>query len=151
MVGRHDDINELPIAEFAFPGPLRDQLVAAILDGRKTSTTSLLVEYQVEDEPLPQPGQSSRVIDSQGVPVAIITVTSVSVGRLDEVSLDHVIDEGEGYFTRDQWRRAHEAYWHSREYREALGDPEFVVSDDTLTVYERFRVIDRLSSSLPPE
>jgi hypothetical protein len=26
---------DLPIAEFAFPGPLRDQLVAAILDGTK--------------------------------------------------------------------------------------------------------------------
>ena len=36
----------LPLAEFAFPGPLRDALVAAILDGTKTSTTSLAVDLQ---------------------------------------------------------------------------------------------------------
>jgi hypothetical protein len=30
---------DLPIAEFGFPGPLRDQLVTAILRGAKTTTT----------------------------------------------------------------------------------------------------------------
>jgi uncharacterized protein YhfF len=29
---------DLPVAEFAFPGPLRDQLVAAILAGTRTTT-----------------------------------------------------------------------------------------------------------------
>jgi hypothetical protein len=29
-------------AEFVFPGPLRDRLVAAILDGSKTTTTGLV-------------------------------------------------------------------------------------------------------------
>ncbi|WP_281268302.1 hypothetical protein [Arthrobacter livingstonensis] len=42
------DHSKLPIAEFAFPGPLRDQLVAAILDGFKTSTTGTVLEYEVE-------------------------------------------------------------------------------------------------------
>ena len=37
-----------PIAEFAFPGPLRDRLIAAILDGTKTSTSSTLLEYSTE-------------------------------------------------------------------------------------------------------
>ncbi|MFC4496634.1 hypothetical protein ACFPA8_21115 [Streptomyces ovatisporus] len=32
----------LPRAEFAFPGPLRDRLVAAVLDGTRTATASLL-------------------------------------------------------------------------------------------------------------
>jgi hypothetical protein len=36
-------MTELPTVEFAFPGPLRDRLVAAILDGTKTSTTGLLI------------------------------------------------------------------------------------------------------------
>jgi hypothetical protein len=44
---------DLPIAEFAFPGPLRDQLVAAILAGEKTTTTGLVAEYEREGEPLP--------------------------------------------------------------------------------------------------
>jgi hypothetical protein len=32
--------DDLPVAEFAFPGPLRDQLVAAILAGEKTTTSA---------------------------------------------------------------------------------------------------------------
>ena len=39
--------DELPIFEFAFPGPLRDQLVAAVLDGSKTTTTARY--YAVDD------------------------------------------------------------------------------------------------------
>lgn len=32
----------LPPAPFAFPGPLRDALVAAVLSGAKTTTTGVL-------------------------------------------------------------------------------------------------------------
>jgi hypothetical protein len=35
------EAGRLSVGEFAFPGPLRDQLVAAILDGTKTTTTGL--------------------------------------------------------------------------------------------------------------
>ncbi len=38
----------LPPAEFASPGPLRDSLIASILSGAKTTTTSLLIEYAVD-------------------------------------------------------------------------------------------------------
>ncbi len=57
---------ELPVAEFAFPGPLRDQLVAAILSGGKTTTTGLLADYEREGEPLPRPGLRQAVVDSAG-------------------------------------------------------------------------------------
>ena len=36
----------LPVAEFGFPGPLRDLHVAAILDGTKTTTTGLVADYE---------------------------------------------------------------------------------------------------------
>ena len=47
---------KLPPIEFAFPGPLRDRLLDAIQSGLKTSTSSLLREYEVGDEPLPTVG-----------------------------------------------------------------------------------------------
>lgn len=50
------DYSALPVCEFAFPGPLRDQLVAAVLDGSKTSTTATLIEYAIEQEDLPVAG-----------------------------------------------------------------------------------------------
>lgn len=52
----------LPKAEFAFPGPLRDRLVAAILDGSKTATTGLLTEYEHDGERLPCDGHLATLV-----------------------------------------------------------------------------------------
>jgi len=103
-------IEDLPVAEFAFPGPLRDQLVAAILDGSKTTTTSLLAEY--DGEPLPKPGQRFAVPDSGGQRVAVIETIAVRVLRLAEVDLAHALGEGEGYTSVAGWRAAHEPFWY---------------------------------------
>ena len=134
-------LDDLPVAEFAFPGPLRDQLVAAILSGAKTSTSGLVVAYEREDEPLPVVGQLSAVVDSAGRRVAAIEVTEVRVVRLADVDLRHALDEGEGDRSVAQWRAGHERFWHSAEMRAVLGDPEFTVDDDTLVMAERFRLV----------
>lgn len=129
---------DLPVAEFAFPGPLRDQLVAAIVAGDKTTTTGLLANYEYENEPLPRPGLRQVVIDSAGNPVTVIETTAVRVMRLAEVDLAHALGEGEGYLSVAQWRAGHEHFWHSAELRGSLDDPEFTVSDDTLVVAQTF-------------
>lgn len=139
-----DELESMPKAYFAFPGPLRDKLVGAILDGRKVSTTGLVAAYEAEREPLPQAGERSVVVDSAGRPVAVIEVTSVAVVPLVEVDLAHAVDEGEGNTTVASWRRDHEAFWHSDELRAAVGDPAFTVDDSSLVVLERFRVVERL-------
>jgi uncharacterized protein YhfF len=131
---------DLPVMEFAFPGPLRDQLVAAVLDGSKTTTTSLLTEYEGAGEPPPAPGRRHAVADSAGHLVAVIETTAVRVLRLAEVDLAHAVGEGEGYATVAEWRAAHERFWHSPEMRAELGDPGFTVDDDTLVVAEVFRL-----------
>ena len=132
---------DLPVIEFAFPGPLRDQLVAAILTGEKTTTTGLLADYERENEPLPAPGRRQVVIDSAGRPVAVIETTAVRVMRLADVDLDHAQGEGEGYASVAEWRAGHERFWHSAEVRQELGDPAFTVGDDTLVVAQEFRLI----------
>jgi uncharacterized protein YhfF len=133
---------DLPVAEFAFPGALRDQLVAAIVAGGKTTTTGLVAEYEKEGAPLPEPGLRQVVVDSAGNPVAVIETTSVQVMRLGDVDLAHALGEGEGYASVAEWRAGHERFWHSAPMREALGDPEFTVDDDTLVVAEVFRVVE---------
>ncbi|HTZ28002.1 MAG TPA: ASCH domain-containing protein [Streptosporangiaceae bacterium] len=142
-------LEDLPAAEFAFPGPLRDQLVAAILDGSKTTTTGLVADYEHEGEPLPQPGQREAVVDSAGDRVAVIETTAVRVIRLGDVDLAHALGEGEGYGSVAQWRAGHEQFWHSAEMREALGDPDFAVSDDTLVVAQTFRLLGTWEGSPP--
>ncbi|OWA09149.1 RNA-binding protein [Streptomyces sp. CS113] len=135
------DPDALPRAEFGFPGPLRDRLVAAILDGSKTTTTGLVADYAHEGEPLPRAGRREAVVDSRGLPVAVIEVTEVRVVPLADVDLAHVVDEGEGCTSVAEWRAEHERFWHGAQLRAALGDPEFTVDDTTPVVLERFRVV----------
>jgi uncharacterized protein YhfF len=135
------DLDDLPRAEFAFPGPLRDQLVAAILSGAKTSTSGLVLGYERENEPLPVVGQRSVVVDSEDRRVAVIELTDVRVVRLADVDLQHALDEGEGDDSVAQWRARHEVFWHSAEVRAELSDPGFTVDDDTLVLAQRFRLV----------
>lgn len=134
-------LDGLPAAEFAFPGPLRDRLVAAILSGAKTSTSGLMLDYESENEPLPRVGQLSAVLDSAGRRIAVIEVTEVRVVRLADVDLQHALDEGEGYDSVQEWRSGHEEFWYSAEVRAEMGDPNFTVDDDTLVVVERFHLV----------
>ena len=142
-----DDFSELPRSEFAFPGSLRDRLVSAILDGRKVTTTSLALEYEMKHETLPCVGQRSIVVDSLDQPVCVIETVDVLIVPLGEVGYQHVIDEGEGHATVSEWRKGHENFWRSEEMRFSLGGAAPILDDSTLVVLERFRVVERLRST----
>ena len=81
------------------------------------------------------------VIDSAGNPVTLIEIVAVRVVRVGDVDLAHAIGEGEGYASVADWRAGHEAFWHSAEMREYVGDPAFTVHDDTLAVAIEFRLV----------
>lgn len=132
--------HDLPVVEFAFPGPLRDSLVEQVLSGSKTATTGVHAEYEVSGEPLPTVGLRQSVIDSNGSIVGVIETVGVEITRLADVSLDHALAEGEGHATVEEWRRAHERFWLSEQMLEILG-AGFVVDDDTLVVLEQFKVV----------
>lgn len=142
------DLPRLGVGEFAFPGPLRDQLVAAILTGAKTTTTGLLADYELDAEPLPRPGDRQVVIDSAGRPVTLIEIVSARVVRVGDIGLPHATGEGEGYRSVAEWRSAHDRYWHSSQYRRYRGDPAFTVDDDTPAVAQEFRVVGDSSLDL---
>ena len=134
------DVRNLSKDEFAFPGPERDRLVEAILDGRKTATTSLMAEFIHDHEPLPSSGRRTVLLNSDDQPVALLRYVSVSVTRLGLVTLQHVLNEGEGYKTLTEWRKIHESFWTSENMLQALDDPDFTVDDQTLVVLETFYV-----------
>ncbi|MDA4893848.1 ASCH domain-containing protein [Microbacterium resistens] len=131
----HED---LPLSEYAFPGPLRDLLVGAILAGDKTTTTFLVREIEVGVETMPTVGERFSVIDSDGRHVGIETIEEVRLARIADIDLEHAIGEGEGYTTVAEWRTAHEGFWHGEQYRAFIGDPEFRIDDDTMAVLVRF-------------
>lgn len=88
---------------------------------RRPRRPGLAADYEHENEPLPGPGLRQVVVDSAGLPVAVIETTAVRVIRLADVDLNHALGEGEA---------GHEQFWHSAEMRQALGDPGFTVGDD---------------------
>ena len=135
---------DLPVSEFAFPGPLRDKLVAAILSGEKTSTTGLYEENVRTGEVLTTVGERSAVLDSREERVAVIETTEVIVKRMGDVDLAFAIEEGEGFETVAQWREAHVRFFESADLAAILGDPPVVVDDETLVVCERFRLIETI-------
>ena len=133
--------------ELGFAGtPLRRQLVDAVLRGEKTATAGLLVDYEREGEPLPSVGDRSLLLDDGDVGVAVVEVTDVRVLRVADCALAFARDEGEGFESVAAWREAHERFWrdYADEIRAYLDDPGWDVTNDTLFVAERFRVVERL-------
>jgi uncharacterized protein YhfF len=116
--------------------PLRRQLVDAVLRGEKTATAGLLADYESEAERLPRVGERSILLGFDDERVALLETTEVRVLRAGDVDLAFARDEGEGFETVADWRRAHEEFWSETE-----------VGDDTPIVAVRFRVVERRSSS----
>jgi uncharacterized protein YhfF len=134
------DPGDLPAVELAFPGPVRDSGVAAILAGRKTALTGLLQILEHAAEPVPEAGQRFSVLDSAGQSAAVIELTEVRVVPISEVDDDYALAEGRGYADAAEWRRAHEDFFRSEGIAEFLGAAP-TIDDDTLVVTERFRLV----------
>ena len=124
-------------------GGLGDRLLAAVLRGEKTATSSLVVEY-LSGEPLPRVGHRPKLIDHAGNSHGTIETVRVRIIPLDEVGDDVASDEGEDFVDADEWRRAHEAFW--RETIELIradaDDPAWELRDSEPVVVEWFRLAD---------
>ena len=111
---------------------LRRKLVDAVLRGEKTATAGLAEDHAPHtDEPLPKAGDRWALVDFDDEPVAVVETTEVRVLRAGDVDLAFAVDEGEGFETVAHWREAHERFWSDRR-----------ITDDTLIVAERFRVVE---------
>ena len=121
---------------------MRDKLTALAFGGGKVVTSDLLANYQIEGEPVEQPGDISILLDSDERPVAMIEDVRSTVIRLADMTDEDAIDEGEGYADAAAFRVSHEDHWSAfiDEVRDGLGDPTFTITDDTPIVVERFRI-----------
>jgi uncharacterized protein YhfF len=100
-----------PAWAFGDTPALADELLALVLDGSKTATTSPWWEYETDDEPFPQVGQLSILLDGAGEPRCVIETTEVTVAPMDEVDASFAHAEGEGDRTLATWREDHEHYF----------------------------------------
>ena len=115
---------------------MADELGALIADGTKTATCSALWEYEAEDEPLPQVGLKTVVLDGKGDPLCIVETTEVEVRPYEEVDAGFAYEEGEGDRSLEYWREAHWRFF-SRTLPNIGKEP----TTDMPLVCERFRVV----------
>ncbi|QVY63488.1 ASCH domain-containing protein [Cytobacillus gottheilii] len=108
-----------------------DCLADLVVEGKKTATTSGHVFYELENEPLPQAGEYSIVLNSSDEPVAIIKIDSVEVLPMDEVSEEFALAEGEGDY--GFWWEAHENF-----FKNELKTYNLEFTPNMVVVCERF-------------
>lgn len=118
-----------------------DRLLELVLAGTKTATASALWDYEAGDEPLPEPGEMSIILDGRGHPRALVVTTEVRVVPFDQVDEGHAFAEGEGDRSLAYWRRVHRDFF----MEHAAHDRGFV--DDMPVVLEHFTVLVPSSGS----
>lgn len=125
-------------------GGLGDRLIAAVLRGEKTATSSTAVEYLGGEDPLPRVGERLALTDHAGGVHGVVETTRVTIVPMDEVGDDVARDEGEGFTDAAAWRAAHAAFWHeiTEEIRADCGDPTWVLRASEPVVVEWFRLVE---------
>jgi len=111
---------------------MADELGLLVRDGPKRATTSLLAEYEDDDEPIPSVGDLSIVLDGRGDPLCVIRTVEVEVRAFGLVDDAFAWVEGEGDRSLAYWRDAHIRFFASQDRP---------VDDDTPVVLETFELL----------
>ena len=117
-------------------GEAADKLADLVKAGIKTATCSAYDLYEAEGEDLPQPGETSVILDSVDEAVCIIRTTRVYVVPFDEVTAEHAFREGEGDRSLTYWREVHESF-----LKEELSSIGRTFDGSTRVVCEEFEVV----------
>lgn len=125
------------IAEYFCADEYNANQCAKLIDqGIKTASCSLKQGYEIEDEPLPQVGRLTVVLDWQENPVCIVKLTQVDICSFDQVTPEFAYAEGEGDRSYQWWHDAHVKFF--THYAQQIG-AEFDTSSDL--VLERFEKV----------
>lgn len=138
-----DPAAEPPAWSFADTPRLADELLQAVLDGRKTGTSTSMLELTDDGEPVPQPGELSIVLDGAGAPRAVIRTTAVRIAIFDDVDAEFAASEGEDDLSLAAWRDGHERYFRRVLERRGLSVDDVGALE---VVLERFEVVYSESS-----
>jgi len=114
-----------------------DELAQLIIDGKKTATCSAHVLYELENEPLPEVGLYTIILNSKNDPVAIIRTSEVQIIKMNEVPEELALAEGEGDLTYEYWWNGHKKH-----FTIELKEHGLEFSEDMLLIFERFELVD---------
>ncbi len=115
---------------------LSEELLALILEGKKTATADMLTVFETKGEALPKPGDLNLIMNSKAEPSAVIRTVSVEQKKFSEVDGGFARDEGEGDLSLEYWRKVHKVY-----YEKWLGANQKEFGEDLLLICERFELL----------
>lgn len=115
---------------------MADSLGKLVTKGNKRATAGLAADYEAEQEPLPEAGEVSVILDGDGKPMAVIRTTEVIILPFREVTEEMAAEEGEGDLSLAYWQKEHKKYF-SRSCRD-LG---LQFSEELEVVFERFELL----------
>lgn len=113
-----------------------DLLAHLVETGEKTATASAYPLYILENEPLPQTGTYSVILDSKENAVCVIQTKKVSVVPFCDVTAEHAYKEGEGDKSLGYWKKVHEKF-----FTECLNEAGLEFAKDMKVVCEEFSVV----------
>ncbi|WP_026672571.1 ASCH domain-containing protein [Alkalihalobacterium bogoriense] len=117
-------------------GPNPDELTQLVIDGKKTTTCSGYVFYEIENETLPQEGEYSILLSKEDLPLAIIQTIKVEITPMNKVTEEFAIAEGSDSY--ETWWNDHESFFSSE-----LKKINQTFTDDMLLVCETFTLLDK--------
>lgn len=117
-------------------GEAPDILADLVLRGIKTATCSAYDLYLTHNEPLPQTGDYSVILNSNEEAVCIIKTLKVYVTEFRQVSEEHAFKEGEGDRSLEYWRKVHVRFMTNE-----LASVEKSFNENTKVVCEEFEVV----------
>lgn len=112
-----------------------DHLAEKVLNGEKTSTSSLLDYYLVGLKKRSKIGDSFSILNSSGEEVTIVSIEKVEIIKFGDITAKFAREEGDGNI--DNWKAIHYPY-----YSQLLSEIGKVLNEETLLVCEWFKVVD---------
>ncbi|MBE6133453.1 MAG: ASCH domain-containing protein [Erysipelotrichaceae bacterium] len=117
-------------------GGAPDKLAKLVLKGIKTATCSAYELYQVENEPIPQVGDYSVILDSKDNAVCIIQTTKIYIAPYSSCSKEHAYKEGEGDRSLQYWKDVHKEF-----FTDEMKSINKSFDENMLLIYEEFVVV----------
>ena len=119
-------------------GEAPDKLAELVVQEIKTATCSAYDLYQINNEPIPQAGEYSIILNSREEAVCIIKTLKVYVTEFSNVSAEHAFKEGECDRSLEYWRIVHINFLTNE-----LASVHKTFDENTKVVCEEFKVVYR--------
>lgn len=115
---------------------LLDELLQLVLEGKKTATTTLIKENELEGWPTPVVGAYNIILDGRENSAAVIKTVSLRRARFKDVDAEFAHREGEDKRTLEAYFREHRKY-----YKRTGERPGFKFNQEMEVYLKRFELV----------